>query len=88
MLRIFHFETHKTTVPHSFCVLYFPDKVFCLKECGENALELLYRLEDGYVYSDYAIIPFELEQVRAISDKKSRIIEDYEELKEWWEDEK
>lgn len=69
-------------------VLYFPDKVFCLKECGENALELLYRLEDGYVYSDYAIIPFELEQVRAISDKKSRIIEDYEELKEWWEDEK
>ena len=51
-------------------------------------MELLYRLEDGYVYSDYAIIPFELEQVRAISDKKSRIIEDYEELKEWWEDEK
>ena len=23
-------------------VLYFPDKVFCLKECGNNALEILY----------------------------------------------
>lgn len=26
-------------------VLYFPDKVFCLKECGENALEILYKLK-------------------------------------------
>lgn len=69
-------------------VLYFPDKVFCLKECGENALEILYHLENGYVYSDYAVIPFEMGQVRVISDKDSRIIEDYEEVKEWWEDEK
>ena len=23
-------------------VLYFPDKVFCLKECGDNALGVLY----------------------------------------------
>ena len=23
-------------------VLYFPDKVFCMKECGDNALEVLY----------------------------------------------
>lgn len=69
-------------------VLYFSDKVFCLKECGENALEILYHLENGYVYSDYAVIPFEMGQVRVISDKDNRIIEDYEELKEWWEDEK
>ena len=26
-------------------VLYYPDKVFCLKECGNNALEILYHLE-------------------------------------------
>ena len=26
-------------------VLYFPDKVFCLKECGNNALEILYGFE-------------------------------------------
>lgn len=69
-------------------VLYFSDKVFCLKECGENALEILYHLEAGNVYSDYAIIPFEMGKVCVISDKDSKIIEDYEELKEWWEDEK
>ena len=28
-------------------VLYFPDKVFCLKECGNNALETLYSFEEG-----------------------------------------
>ena len=68
-------------------VLYFPDKVFCLKECGENALEILYHLENGFVYSDYAIIPFYLEKVKVISGMQSRIIDDYEALKEWWEDE-
>ncbi len=68
-------------------VLYFPDKVFCLKECGENALEILYHLENGFVYSDYAIIPFDLEKVKVISGMQSRIIDDYEALKEWWEDE-
>ena len=67
-------------------VLYFPDKVFCLKECGENALEILYHLENGFVYSDYAIIPFDLEKVKVISGMQSRIIVDYEALKEWWED--
>ena len=34
-------------------VMFFPDKVFCIKECGDNALEVLYKLEDGAVYSDY-----------------------------------
>ena len=42
-------------------VLYFPEKVFCLKECGDNALEVLYSLEAGTVYSDYAVIPFDME---------------------------
>ena len=44
-------------------VLYFPDKVFCLKECGDNVLEVLYRLKDGYVYSSYPLIPFDLKSV-------------------------
>lgn len=68
-------------------VFYFPDKVFCMKECGENALEILYNLEQGYVYSDYAIIPFDMFPVFVCSDKKSKIIDDYEKLKEWWSDE-
>lgn len=68
-------------------VLYFPDKVFCMKECGDNALEVIYNLENGQVYSNYAMIPFDMHTVKVYSDLDSRIIDDYEELKEWWEDE-
>lgn len=66
-------------------VLYFPDKVFCLKECGDNALEVLYSLEHGTVYSDYALIPFKMREVCVLSGGTKRTIADYEELKEWWE---
>lgn len=69
-------------------VMLFPDKVFCIKECGDNALEVLYKLEDGAVYSDYAVIPFEMDKVRVFEGERARIISDYEELKEWWENEK
>lgn len=65
-------------------VLYNPDKVFCLKECGNNALEMLYKLEEGKVYSDYAMIPFELKAVSVQTSSGKKEILDYEELKEWW----
>jgi hypothetical protein len=68
-------------------VLYFPDKVFCMKECGDNALEVLYNLENGFVYNEYAIIPFNMKKVEVISELKKAVIDDYEELKEWWEHE-
>lgn len=68
-------------------VLYFPDKVFCLKECGDNALKVLYGLEDGAVYSDYAVIPFDMNGVKVFDEKSTRVIHDYEELKEWWNNE-
>ena len=70
-------------------VFYFPDKVFCFKECGNNALEVLYNLEKGFIYSNYAIIPLDVEniQIRACSGKSCEVIEDYEELKEWWDHE-
>lgn len=68
-------------------VLYFPEKVFCIKECGDNALEVLYRLEQGRVYSDYAVIPFDMKEVLVCSKTGTNRIDDYEELKEWWEDE-
>ena len=68
-------------------ILYFPEYVFCMKECGENALEILYELKAGAVYSDYAAIPFDMDKVK-ISDKNGvRVISDYEELKEWWDNE-
>lgn len=65
-------------------VLYNPDKVFCLKECGDNALDVLYHLEAGNVYSDYALIPFEMPAVNVQSSSGKKDIWDYEELKEWW----
>ena len=67
-------------------VLYFPDKVFCLKECGNNALEILYSFDKGNVYSEYAMIPFDMECVK-VQTKECKVIEGYEELKEWWENE-
>ena len=68
-------------------VLYSPDKVFCMKECGDNALDVLYGLDAGAVYSDYALISFDMDAVKVIDDNGTRIIRDYEELKEWWNNE-
>ena len=68
-------------------VLYYPDKVFCLKECGNNALEILYSVKIGHVYSDYALIPFEMDSVIVQTKTEKREISDYGELKEWWESE-
>lgn len=68
-------------------VIYNPDKVFCLKECGNNALEVLYSLTSGNVYSDYALIPFEMEAVNVQTSSGKTIISDYEALKEWWSNE-
>ena len=69
-------------------VLYYPDKVFCMKECGNNALEVLYGLESGNVCSEYALIPFSMESVVVQTKDGKMRISDYEELKEWWDDEK
>jgi hypothetical protein len=68
-------------------VLTYPDNVFCMKECGNNALEILYDLDNGMVYSDHAIIPFPmgLESLKVKTATDGKVIVDYEELKEWWE---
>ncbi len=68
-------------------VFYYPDKVFCLKECGNNALEVLYNFEKGSVYSEYAMIPFDIDKVAVWTSGGIRVIDDYEELKEWWKNE-
>ena len=65
-------------------VLYYPNKAFCLKECGNNALELMYALERGYVYSEYALIPFTMKSVVVQTKASKKVISDYEELKDWW----
>ena len=68
-------------------VMYFPDKVFCIKECGDNALEVLYGLDAGSVYSDYAVIPFNMNRVKTCDEKGATVLSDYEQLKEWWNNE-
>ena len=68
-------------------VLYHPDMVFCLKECGDNALEYIYSLEHGAVYSDYPLIPFNMEAVTVMESDKQFTIDTYEDLKEWWTNE-
>ena len=65
-------------------VMYYPDKVFCLKGCGEEAVEMLFAFEKGAVFSDYAMIPFDFDKVEVCSDGKMEVIDDYEELKAWW----
>jgi hypothetical protein len=65
-------------------VMYNPEKVFCMKECGNNALKILFALPSGNVYSDYALIPFDMECVNVQDPSGKKAISDYEELKEWW----
>lgn len=69
-------------------VRYFPNKVFCLKECGDNVLRILYQFNEGYVYSGYPLIPLEMDGVMVLDRNGKRQICDYNELKEWWENEK
>ena len=68
-------------------ILYNPDKVFNISECGENALDIIYSLERGNVYCDYPMISFNMVEVGAMDHEGYHIFKDYEELKEWWKNE-
>lgn len=65
-------------------VLYNPDKVFDIRECGDNALDVIYALSAGNVYCDYPLISFDMDKVNVRDKKGMREIDSYEELKEWW----
>ena len=68
-------------------IMYNPDKIFDILECGENALEMIYALEQGNVYCDYPMIAFNMTEVRAIDVNGEHLFADYQELKEWWKNE-
>ena len=70
-------------------IMYNPDKVFDIRECGDNALDMIYSLDEGKICCDYPLISFDMTRVNVYdkSKKKYREIDDYEELKEWWSDE-
>ena len=65
-------------------VLYNPDKVFDIRECGDNALDVIYALPCGNVYCEYPLISFDMDKVNVYEKKGMREIDSYEELKEWW----
>ena len=65
-------------------VLYNPDKVFDIRECGDNALDVIYSLPGGNIYCDYPLISFEMDKVMVYEKKGKREIDSYEALKEWW----
>lgn len=44
-----------------------------MKECGKNALELISGLACGFVYSDYALIPFDMGKVMVQAKEGSRV---------------
>lgn len=68
-------------------ILFNPEKIFSIKECGDNALDVIYGLEGGIVFSEYPVIPFDFVKVTVSSGGKTREITDYTDLKEWWENE-
>lgn len=66
-------------------IIYNPDVVFDIRECGENALDLIYSLETGNITCSYPLISFNMHAVLAYEKKEKKIISSYDELKEWWE---
>lgn len=68
-------------------VMYNEDKVFDIRECGENAVDAIYELRAGNITCSYPLISFEMKKVVAIDKRGSREIDSYESLKEWWSDE-
>ena len=65
-------------------VLYNPDKVFDIRECGDNALDVIYSFPEGNIYCDYPLISFDMDKVLVSEKKGKREIDSYEALKEWW----
>ena len=68
-------------------ILYNPNRIFDIRECGDNALDAIYALPIGNVYCDYPLISFDMDGVNVCDKKGVREIRSYEALKEWWTDE-
>lgn len=68
-------------------VLYYPDKVFSMKDCGKRILEELYKFEKGHVCSEYAMIPSYIRAVAVQKKDDVEIISDREDLEKWWKSE-
>ena len=68
-------------------IIYNPDKIFDICECGDNALDVIYTLPQGNVYCSYPFISFDMDKVYVCDNGGKREIDSYDELKEWWTNE-
>ncbi len=65
-------------------VLYNPDRIFDIRECGDNALDVIYALAEGNICCDYPLISFDMVRVNVYDKQGIREIDSYEALKAWW----
>ena len=65
-------------------ILYNPKAIVNISGCGNNALEMIYNLHDGFIFCEYPMIPFSFNKVEVIDNNGSHIISDYDELLSWW----
>ena len=68
-------------------VMYNPNNIFDICECGENALEVIYGMDAGKVYCEYPMIAFTMEKVQGIDNNGIYEFDDYEDLRTWWKNE-
>lgn len=68
-------------------IMYNCDKVFDIRECGDNAVDFIYSLDLGNIYCDYPLISFDMKKVFAFENNGCKEISSYDELKEWWQNE-
>ena len=68
-------------------IMYNPDRIFDVSECGDNALEVIYSLKEGKIYCEYPMIAFNMEKAEAVDAAGRHVFTDYEGLREWWNDE-
>ena len=65
-------------------ILYYPDKVFDIREWGENAIDVIYGMQVGNIYCDYPLISFDMSEVYVVDKDGKKVLNDYDALKEWW----
>ena len=68
-------------------ILFNPEKIFDIRECGDNALDVIFALPEGNVFCDYPMISFDMTKVAVPAKEGNREIDSYEKLKEWWQNE-
>jgi hypothetical protein len=65
-------------------ILYNPDVIFDIAECGDNALDVIYTFDEGNIYCDYPMIAVNMAEVKVFEKDDFHVMKDYDNLKEWW----